>query len=595
MDSTTQPEGAGTRREDVISLYNFMLRRDPESDQVITPRLKHSIDTIFTDMAASKEFANNVVRPVLSKTAPVSPPYRGSGRLLDLLGWAATQLPLSPDSRSRISEAETWEEVDLALALDPAVIAAVPALQEAEARRPLERRALMQESSLVVDPVYVTPEGLCFISGWVDSDESVAIHDLGLYRGGEALGLTTAVARCRRADVEASFPAASPNMRGFWAVLKLERPLLSKSKLEVRASADKKRCGLAGSVVNVNERRLRDLALEHLGRAQYYNEPTAEAFFQLDNGVGRALIGLNESIVSRFLEGGYRMQFGPRRAHYAGSIIVCIYGKPEYLTLQTSLFSQSPGYENYEFIYVSNSPELGETLAKDAAIASLVYGVSITLIIMAGNAGFGAANNVAAAAASSERLLLVNPDVLPREREWPRLHSELVGNLPAEQTRLFGTTLYYDDGSLMHGGMYIVVDGGFVPRDEQMVRRDFLRVEHYGKGAPADAAVYRKARAVPAVTGAFVSIDRAWFEQLGGFSRQYIFGHYEDVDLCLRSLQAGTPAWLHDLPFWHLESKGSTFESAHVGGRLVNRWQVTSSWLELVKTDLNGPRPARFS
>jgi len=147
----------------------------------------------------------------------------------------------------------------------------------------------------------------------------------------------------------------------------------------------------------------------------------------------------------------------------------------------------------------------------------------------------------------------------------------------------------------MHGGMYIDVDGGFAIRSGRMVRRDVLRVEHYGKGAPADAETYRTARPVPAVTGAFLSVDRAWFEKLGGFSRDYIFGHYEDVDFCLRSLQAGTPVWVHDLPFWHFEALGSTTTDTHVGGRLLNRWLITSLWGDFVTAELNGRNPARFA
>jgi GT2 family glycosyltransferase len=96
------------------------------------------------------------------------------------------------------------------------------------------------------------------------------------------------------------------------------------------------------------------------------------------------------------------------------------------------------------------------------------------------------------------------------------------------------------------------------------------------------------------VTGAFMSVNRVWFERLGGFSPDYIFGHYEDVDLCLRSLQAGTPAWLHDIPFWHLESAGGKREPVHDGGRLVNRWHLTTKWGDLVRTELNGRSPIRF-
>jgi hypothetical protein len=63
----------------------------------------------------------------------------------------------------------------------------------------------------------------------------------------------------------------------------------------------------------------------------------------------------------------------------------------------------------------------------------------------------------------------------------------------------------------------------------------------------------------------------------------------------LRSLTAGKPAWIHDVPFWHLESRGSTRLPLHDGGRLVNRWNLTTRWGEFVKQELNGRRPRYFA
>jgi GT2 family glycosyltransferase len=287
-------------------------------------------------------------------------------------------------------------------------------------------------------------------------------------------------------------------------------------------------------------------------------------------------------------------RFGPTRTGFDGSVIVCLYGKPEFLFLQAALFSGGGGGDRYEYIYVSNSPELAEGLLKEARIAEQIYGVSLTLVILPGNAGFGAANNVAARHARSRRILIVNPDVFPRRADWAQAHSRLVATLPAAQTALFGVPLYYDDGSLMHGGMYFDIDTGLSVRPDGISQQVMLRVEHYGKGAPPDTPAYLRARPVPAVTGAFISADRGWFEELGGFSQDYVFGHYEDADLCLRSLERGRPAWLHDIAFWHLEGKGSDRRPAHDGGSLINRWHFTQTWGERIAGDLCGRAPSYF-
>ena len=115
--------------------------------------------------------------------------------------------------------------------------------------------------------------------------------------------------------------------------------------------------------------------------------------------------------------------------------------------MQNCLFTGLPGIDEYEFIYVCNSPEMAETLLREARSASLIYGLTNRIMILSGNAGFGGANNAAARIARSERLLFINPDVFPRDREWARKHSDLVEAAPHSQTQLFGVPLYYDDGS----------------------------------------------------------------------------------------------------------------------------------------------------
>jgi GT2 family glycosyltransferase len=271
--------------------------------------------------------------------------------------------------------------------------------------------------------------------------------------------------------------------------------------------------------------------------------------------------------------------------------VVCLYGKPEFFFVQNCLFAGLPGIEDYEFIYVSNSPEMAETLLREAHCASLIYGLAISIVILSGNAGFGAANNVAARIARSDRLLVMNPDVFPRDRDWAKKHTEVLGSVPGDQSRLFGVPLYYDDGSLMHGGIYFEVDVGLSLSDGKPTPARICRTQHYGKGAPPKSVQFNRSRPVPAVTGAFISIGRSWFEQLGGFTEAFIFCHYEDAYLCLKSIEKGTAPWIHDIRLWHLEGKGSTRSASHEGGSIVNRWLFSSTWMSTLENGLIGPTP----
>jgi GT2 family glycosyltransferase len=234
---------------------------------------------------------------------------------------------------------------------------------------------------------------------------------------------------------------------------------------------------------------------------------------------------------------------------------------------------------------------MAERLIQDARTAEQIYGLPQTVVLLPGNAGFGAANNIAVSYASSDRILIVNPDVFPHDVDWAQKHTAAVEALPPEQTALFGAPLYYDDGTLMHGGMYFEFDTGLSVQSGRVNHQRLLRVEHYGKGAPAWADTYTARRPVPAVTGAFMSIERGWYESLGGFTEDYVFGHYEDADLCLKSIERGVAPWIHDVRLWHLEGKGSIRRPVHEGASLVNRWLFGRRWTETIGRGLEGPAP----
>jgi GT2 family glycosyltransferase len=445
-----------------------------------------------------------------------------------------------------------------------------------------------------VDRIFASKDGQCIIWGWVNDHEQDPVGKLTLWNALGLRGSTTAIYRYRRSDVTSHLQLPEDRNLAFWAIVKIDRPETMSAAAEVTLSAGVERKTFKCQIRVVDEERLREFALEHLAKTQTVRH-LVENFLDLDAGLGRSLIALSLKVSKQMALGAQTVQIGAAQTRPEASIIVCLFGRPDLLMIQCALFSKCRGIENYEFIYVSNSPEVADLLIKDATIAHRIYGIPITLILLPGNAGFGVANNIAANAARSARLLLVNPDIFPMDLEWPSQHSRIVNDLPSEQVALFGAPLYYDDGSLMHGGMYFEENVEFSFRNQQATRCELLRVEHYGKGAPPHTNPFLNSRPVPAVSGAFMSFDREWFEALGGFSPEYIYGHYEDADLCLKSFSAGKPAWLHYLPFVHFEGKGSTHRPAFEGGRLVNRWHFTKVWGEIVKKSILGPAPQAFS
>ena len=448
-----------------------------------------------------------------------------------------------------------------------------------------------KDVALSIDVVIISANGTAFVVGWID-DRAKTLRSLSLIRGQDGSN-TRAIGRCRRPDVDALLNAGSGFTFGFWLVLKLEGPETDGAATTIRARlADGSFEQREVQAAFASDAELRETVFGHFAALQYYGNRDIEAFALLDTGLGKALALFNRSISGTIAAAAHAEYYGPRLARFKASLIVCLFGKVEYFFLQNALFASTVGIEDYEFIYVSNSPELAELLHKEAQIAERLYGLSITLVTLPGNGGFSAANNAAARFANSDRLIFVNPDVFPRDPHWAVKHEALLDALPREQTALFGAPLYYDDGSLMHGGMHFELDQGLSVKAGGISAHGMIRVEHYGKGAPVWSDRYTRPRPVPAVTGAFISADREWFESLGGFTEDYVFGHYEDADLCLKSLRQGVPSWLHDIRFWHLEGKGSTRRPPHEGGSLLNRWLFTRRWGATIADRLVGPSPS---
>ena len=443
-----------------------------------------------------------------------------------------------------------------------------------------------------VETIVVSKSGGVLIIGWLD-DASSAVDVV------RVLGLNwrltfdgAALARVRRQDVEDALGRMISHPYGYFGFIFADQAIDATGDFRVEVCLKDGR--IASSVLQcrlVEELELRNIVLSYLAAAGHFGNAQVKGIACVDKGLGVELVNHNRSITSRITASPYIERFGSWTRRHRASIVVCLYGRIEYLFVQNALFSNGPGIEDYEFIYVCNSPELAESLLREARVASSIYNIDQTVVILPGNAGFGGANNAAVLAASTDRIIIVNPDVFPYDRDWASRHSALIQALPSDQTRLFGAPLYYDDGSLMHGGMYFEFDSGPSTEGGKTVQWQLARVEHYGKGAPASSGAYTSPRPVPAVTGAFISCAREWYEKLGGFTEDYIFGHYEDADLCLKSIDGGTPPWLHDIKMWHLEGKGSTRLPVHNGGSLVNRWIFSSKWGAAISDGLLGPHP----
>jgi len=444
-----------------------------------------------------------------------------------------------------------------------------------------------------LEVLMLSPGGGMLLVGWVD-DSVAPLEWITVSGSGWYITLSDSrMARFRRTDVESALATMRQHSFGFFGFAYTAESFdIGGDCKGLLHLADGRELSFDIQARRVSEVELRNTVLNYVANSEVFGNRQVEAVRMLQGPLNAAIVKHNRDISRQIVSGAYVEHFGARRRNPRGTLVVCLYGRSEYLFLQNALFGGGEGFEDYELIYVSNSPEMAEQIMKDVRACELVYGLPQTVVLLPGNAGFGAANNVAVTYALSERILIVNPDVFPRDPGWARKHTNAVSELPQARTQLFGVPLYYDDGSLMHGGMYFEFDTGLSVDPKGMSAQRLVRVEHYGKGAPAWSERFTRSRPVPAVTGAFISAARPWYEKLGGFTEDYVFGHYEDADLCLKSIAAGAAPWIHDIKLWHLEGKGSTRLPVHAGGSYVNRAMFSERWDDVIAAGLEGPTPS---
>ena len=366
----------------------------------------------------------------------------------------------------------------------------------------------MRPPACSIDAVKISRNGGVFISGWVN-DASDALESVDLYFGGWALALDAAsLARVRRPDTEAAAEKPGGALFRLLGIPAAGRPLPGgQCSVVVRLKSGAETGQVAQSEM-LDDAELRDAALSHLAISRYFGNYQADAAAAIDASIAGQLIEFNRMVSRQAVTAPYVERFGGAKK-YRGSIVVCLYGRPEYLFLQNAMFGRQPGIDAHEFIYVCNSPEIaGAVEGSPHRPAYLRVGPDCHNPQQ--QRGFGAANNLAAGYTQSDRVMFTNPDVFPRDADWILRHGRVVNDLSSAQTALFGAPLYYDDGSLMHGGMYFDVDTSPDFTGARAVT-GLLRVEHYGKGAPQTRPSFCAPRPVPAVSGAFMSLAKPWF------------------------------------------------------------------------------------
>lgn len=177
-----------------------------------------------------------------------------------------------------------------------------------------------------------------------------------------------------------------------------------------------------------------------------------------------------------------------------------------------------------ELIVVDNASGDGSADAIEAAFPE------VRLVRLAENIGFGPGNNAGAKVASGDYLLLLNPDTVTLDHavdtlvEFARAHPE---------HRVYGGRTLFGDRSLNRANAW----------GEPTLWSMFCRGSGLGSAFKRSALFDPESlgswdrsslREVPIISGCFLLIERALWEQLRGFDERFrMYG--EEFDLCLRA------------------------------------------------------------
>ncbi len=431
-----------------------------------------------------------------------------------------------------------------------------------------------QPAGLAVEEVLAIDERSFWINGWMHDQDGLGRVTV-VSPEGARVDLTDAH-RHERSDViqfYADLGGAATRDHGFTAHVELPAPSrLSSGWIAELRTSDGLELEIECPRVSRDPKLVRSTILGELGQRGPIGGALAE-----DHGRA-ALTRLQERVVGEASVAAVD-DYGQPPAKPAVSIIVPLYKRLDFLEHQLLQFSRDPEFSEIELIYVLDSPEQRQDLARQARELFGVYGLPFRVVHLTAGAGFAGANRLGIEAAVGRRLLLLNSDVIPDGPGWVGAMSAFYDATAG--IGALGPKLLYEDDTLQHAGMYFHRPPG----------SEAWENTHCFKGLHRDFPAANVARPVPAVTAACMMVDRDLYEEAGGLPLHYVQGDYEDSELCLRLAAVGRQSWyLPSVELYHLEGQSYVPGARRVPSE-YNMWLHTSLWGEQIEAAMRAFDP----
>jgi GT2 family glycosyltransferase len=220
------------------------------------------------------------------------------------------------------------------------------------------------------------------------------------------------------------------------------------------------------------------------------------------------------------------------------SIIIPTKDRVVYLKRCVESILNTTDHPNIELWIVNNNssePETIEYLSKaglDGRVNILNY---------EGAFNFSKINNLAASKARGEFLLLLNNDTEVSNRNWL---SEMLSYARMPEVGAVGAKLYYPNRLIQHAGVILGIGG--------VAGHIYLNKPHYYAGQMNRAKL---AQNISAVTGACMLVSKQKYFQVGGLNENDLPITFNDIDFCLKLLEAGYQnVWTPFAELKHYES-----------------------------------------
>ena len=411
---------------------------------------------------------------------------------------------------------------------------------------------LEKEYRFSLDTHYLSNSNILFINGWINDAGDIFDQNGTIYLNGSALSPNDYILfRYYRSDIQVDSEKKArgetryPNLSGCIMIIQLE-DVPDRFTFTFRDPSGSF-CLFSKRGKELTAKKARGLLIEY-ANIMYDNpdftkdekDVTLRWFIKILDGIQQEIL---ESI-----DVEETIQWGHMPEDPEVSIVIPIYKSYELIRYQYTDFAHDPYLRRQDIVFVLDDPDDARWVKTLFGRLYERYQMSCRLLVMNENGGFGKACNTGVLHSKGRYLLLLNSDIFPQQNGWlEKMLDVLKGDM---SVGIVGARLLNNDGSIQH------VEVSW--RREQFHGNVFLNI-HPFKGYPTTFLPLKGAVEVNAVTGACMLMRRQEFMELGMLDTSFIFGDFEDTDLCLKTRKKGKRIiCLHDAVLYHCE--GSSYE-----------------------------------